>query len=181
MDGFGRLSLLVACEYAHLECSVPSWLSHPTWLVGAKSQTITAPCRSSTPGLIKSLYRRGVVIHKPAPLVIRCPSGKTSCKIAFNLLAAAVMSGSSEVFSCLLQLGVTDKKNRPGATLASAMSKWIRRTHTSQAVGKGRRRLHQAKGRRRHQTPTQGNASQIACRKERRGSSADTGRGTRRT
>ena len=112
VDSLGRSSLLIACEYAHFECAelviAPdlAWSEKPD--NNGRTPFILA-CNSSNAGLVKLLYRRGVDIHKPAPLIIRCPSGKTSCKIAFNPLAAAVISGSSEVVSCLLQLGVTDK------------------------------------------------------------------------
>ena len=112
VDSPDRSSLLIACEYAHLECAELVIAPDVTWSEMPDNNGRTPfvfVCHSSNAGLVKLLYRRGVDIHKPAPLMIRCPSGKTSRKVSFNSLTAAVISGSSEVVSCRLRLGVNYK------------------------------------------------------------------------
>ena len=112
VDSLGRSSLLIACEYKHLDCAELCLAPDLTWSERPDNISRTPfllACLSDNLGLVKLLYEQGVDISSSPSMMIRSPSGSRSCKVSLCPLAAAVFSGSSKMIEFLLRLRVNAK------------------------------------------------------------------------
>ena len=113
VDSLGRSSLLIACEFGHLDCAELCIAPDLTWSERPDNTGRTPfllACLSDNISLVKLLYERGVDISSSPTMMVRSPSGGSRCKVSLCPLAAAVLSGASGVVEFLLRLRVPNAK-----------------------------------------------------------------------
>jgi hypothetical protein len=112
VDSRGRSSLLIACEYGHLDCAELCVVPDLTWSERPDNNGRTPfllACLSDNIGLVKLLYERGVDLSRSPTMMYRSPSRVSFWKVSLCPLSAAVLSGSSDVVAFLIRLRVNTK------------------------------------------------------------------------